>query len=144
MNDAEERGPILLYDGVCSVCDATVQAILRHDRRGLMRFAALESHYGEAVKIRHPELCGVDSLVVVERVAGTDAERVFVRSSAALRVAAYLGGWWRLLLVFGLVPRAMRDWLYDAFARNRYRLFGKVDRCRLPAADVRARFIDRG
>ena len=132
----------MLYDGLCTFCDATVQMVLRHDRRGLMRFAALQGDYGEAVRNRHPEVRGVDSLVLLERVSGTGEERVFVRSNAALRVASYLGGWWQLLLVFGLIPRAVRDWFYDVFARYRYRLFGKYDRCRMPAADVRARFID--
>jgi len=142
MNDDRPPGPILLYDGLCGFCNATVQVILRHDRRGLMRFAALQSGYGEAVKTRHPEVRGVDSIVLIERVPGTGEERVLLRSNAALRVAAYLGGWWRLLVVFGLVPQAVRDGVYDAFARHRYRLFGKYDRCLVPAADVRARFID--
>ena len=137
-------GPIVLYDGLCGFCNASVRVILRHDRRGTMRFAALQNGYGETVKTRHPELRDVDSLVLVEPVPETGRERVFIRSTAALRVAAYLGGWWTFLLVFHLVPRAMRDVFYDAFARCRYRLFGTYDRCPLPAADVRSRFVDSG
>jgi predicted DCC family thiol-disulfide oxidoreductase YuxK len=144
VKDAQPSGPILLYDGLCRFCNTSVQMILRHDQRGLMRFAALQSGYGEAVKARHPELRDVDSMVLVERVSGTGEERVFMRSNAALRIAAYLGGWWRLLLVFGLMPHAVRDCFYDAFARYRYRLFGKYDRCLVPAADVRSRFLDSG
>src|SRR5436853_856030 len=90
---------VLLYDGLCGFCNKTVQMILRRDRRGAMRFAALQSAYGEAVRARHPELQNVDSVVLVER-GRDDEERIFIRSDAALRIAAYLGGWWKLLIVF--------------------------------------------
>ena len=96
----------------------------------------------EAAKARHSELNNVDSVVLVERSSDTDEERVFIRSDAALRVVAYLGGWWKLLLVFRVLPRPVRDFFYDLFARYRYRLFGKHDSCPLPSPEVRARFID--
>jgi predicted DCC family thiol-disulfide oxidoreductase YuxK len=137
-NDA----PVLLYDGVCGFCNKTVQLILDHDRRGELRFAALQSDYGAAVVERHPELRGLDTVVFVESRAGV--ERVYVRSEAALKVAAYLGGFWRLFLAAQVVPRPLRDYLYDLFARNRYRLFGKYDTCLLPPPAVRSRFLDVG
>lgn len=133
---------VLLYDGVCGFCNRTVQTLLRHDRRGTLRFAALQSGYGEAVKARHPELNNVDSVVLVEGASDTDAERVFIRSDAALRVVAYMGGWWKLLLAFRILPRPLRDFFYDLFARYRYRLFGKYDSCLVPSPEVRARFLD--
>ena len=133
---------VLLYDGVCGFCNQMVQMILRHDRHGTLRFAALQSAYGEAAKARHPELNNVDSVVLVERSSDTDEERVFIRVDAALRVVAYLGGWWKLLLVFRILPRPVRDLFYDLFARYRYRLFGKYDSCLVPSPDVRSRFID--
>ena len=132
--------PVLLYDGVCGFCNRSVQLILDHDRRGVMRFAALQSDYGQALVERHPELRGVDSVVYVEGAPG--GERVHVRSDAALKVAGYLGGFWRLFLAAKLVPRAARDYLYDLFARNRYRVFGKYDTCMLPPPEVRSRFLD--
>jgi predicted DCC family thiol-disulfide oxidoreductase YuxK len=134
--------PVLLYDGLCGFCNKSVQMILQRDRRGTLRFAALQSAYGEAVKARHTELKDVDSVVLVERSPDTDEERVFIRSDAALRIAAYLGGWWKGLLIFRLLPRAVRDFFYDTFARYRYRLFGKYDSCLVPSPEVRARFID--
>jgi predicted DCC family thiol-disulfide oxidoreductase YuxK len=132
--------PVLLYDGVCGFCNKSVQAVIDHDRRGAMRFAALQSAYGEAVVGRHPELRGVDSVVYVERVGGV--ERVHVRSDAALKVAGYLGGFWKIFLAARLLPRALRDYFYDLFARNRYRFFGKYDTCLLPPPEVRSRFLD--
>lgn len=132
--------PVLLYDGVCGFCNKTVQLILRHDRRGAMRFAALQSDYGQRILARDLELRGTDSVVLIHKVG--DEEQVLVRSEAALSIASYLGGVWRLFLVFRIVPRPVRDSLYDLFARYRYRLFGKYDQCLLPSPDTRSRFLD--
>ena len=135
-------GPVLLYDGLCGFCDGTVQFILRHDRRGTLRFATLQGDFARDVIARHPELAGVDSLVLVERGGVTDREKVYVRSDGALRVARYLGGGWNLTCVVAVVPRVLRDWAYDAFARIRYRVFGRFDSCPIPTPEQRARFID--
>ena len=135
-------GPVLLYDGLCGFCDGTVQFILRHDRRGTLRFATLQGDFARDVIARHPELAGVDSLVLVERGGLTDREKVYVRSDGALRVARYLGGGWHLTRVVAVVPRVLRDWAYDAFARIRYRVFGRFDSCPIPTPEQRARFID--
>jgi predicted DCC family thiol-disulfide oxidoreductase YuxK len=135
----ETAYPILLYDGVCGFCNQTVRTILKHDTQGTMRFAPLQSGLGTALKARH-HLEEVDSLILVDR--STGAERVFIRSNAALQVARYLGGWWKLLAVFSIVPRPLRDLLYDVFARYRYRLFGKYESCQLPSPEMRRRFLD--
>ena len=134
--------PVLLYDGLCGFCDGTVRFILEHDRRGTLRFATLQGDFARDVIARHPELAGVDSLVLVERDGVTDREKVYVRSDGALRVARYLGGGWHLTRVVAVVPRVLRDWSYDAFARIRYRVFGRYDSCPIPTPEQRARFID--
>lgn len=135
------EGPVLLYDGVCGFCNASVQFVLDRDRVGTMRFAPLQSDFAGAIVARHPELEGVDSVVYVENAGDADRERVFVRSAAALRVASYLGGVWSAAGVFRIVPAALRDAAYDLLARNRYRFFGKHDACMIPPRDVRSRFI---
>jgi predicted DCC family thiol-disulfide oxidoreductase YuxK len=134
-------GPVLLYDGLCGFCDGTVQFILRHDRRGTLRFATLQGDFARGVISRHPELDGVDSLVLVERDAA-GVEQVSVRSNGALHVARYLGGAWHLARVTAIVPRFIRDAAYDGFARIRYRVFGRHDSCPIPSPEQRARFID--
>ena len=134
-------GPVLLYDGLCGFCDGTVQFILRHDRRGALRFATLQGDFARGVIDRHPELDGVDSLVLVERDA-SGVEQVHVRSNGALHVARYLGGAWHLARVTAIVPRFIRDAAYDGFARIRYRVFGRHDSCPIPSPEQRARFID--
>lgn len=131
---------VLLYDGVCGFCNKSVQFVLDHDRRGAMRFAALQSDFGQAAIERHPELAKVDSVVFLERTGGS--ENVFIRSTAALKLSGYLGGIWGWARIAYIIPRPIRDFFYDLFARYRYRLFGKYDSCMLPPPEVRERFLD--
>ena len=135
-----EADTVLLYDGVCGFCNRTVQTIIRYDRRREMKFAALQSEYAKSVIARHPELRSVDSLVLVERLNGE--ERISSHSTAALRIAAYLGGVWKLFLISYLIPRPVRDVFYNLFARYRYRIFGKYEACPLPSPEIRNRFLD--
>ncbi|OBY30198.1 thiol-disulfide oxidoreductase DCC family protein [Mycolicibacter kumamotonensis] len=135
-----DAAPVLLYDGVCGVCNRSVQTILRHDRRGTLRFAALDSDFARAVIERHPDLQGIDSMVFVDD-PGQPGEQVSVRSAGALKVVRYLGGPFRLLLAACIIPAGIRDRLYDRFAAVRYRIGGKHDTCPVPAPEVRARFL---
>lgn len=134
-------GPVLLYDGACGFCGTMVRLVLRHDRRGTLRFAALGGAYARGVVERCPELAAADSMVWVERPGAGNPERVLVRSAAALRVARYLGGCWRLLLPLRVVPRPLRDAAYDLLARHRHRLAGAAA-CVVPTAEESARFLD--
>ena len=132
---------VLLYDGQCGLCSGTVRFLLRHERRHSLQFAALDGAVSRRVIARHPELRGVDSVVWVDA-PDTPAECVMVRSEAALRVARYLGGAWRMALACRLVPRPVRDRAYDLVARHRHRLLGASRECMVPPADVRDRFLD--
>ena len=132
---------VLLYDGVCGFCNWTVRWILKHDKKGTIRFAPLQSSFGKSVLAGDPALESVDSIVVVDRrLAGKP--RLIIRSAAALHIAAYLGGPWKLLLIGYVVPNTIRDFFYDLFARHRYRLFGRYETCPLPTPDERERFVD--
>jgi predicted DCC family thiol-disulfide oxidoreductase YuxK len=133
--------PLLLYDGSCGFCAASVQLVLRHDRRGTLRFAPLQGTTGQRILARHPELARVDSVVWVDDADGP-AEAVAMRSAAALRTARYLGGAWHLTRVGWIVPRPIRDAVYDLIARHRHKLPFQADACALPAPEVRERFLD--
>jgi len=132
--------PVLLYDGACGLCSQTVQLVLRHDRDGRLRFAPLDGTFASSLRTRHPALAAVDSLVWVEAPEGPGSERVLTRSDAALRVAAYLGGAWRLAVLARVVPRFLRDAAYDLVARHRHHLTAPA--CVVPAPAERARFLD--
>jgi len=134
-----DDAPILLYDGLCGFCDASVQFILRHDRRGTLRFATLQGDYARALLARHPWLEEVDSMILVESIDG--AEQVSVRSTGALRVAAHMGGAWPALRALLLMPRPLRDGAYRLIARTRNRIFGRRESCRLPSTAERSRFL---
>jgi predicted DCC family thiol-disulfide oxidoreductase YuxK len=135
------NGPVLLYDGTCAFCAEGVQVVLRHDRRKLLRFAPLEGEFGAAVRQRHRELAGLDTMVWVDPPHGSVPERIFVRSCAGLRLAAYLGGVWRAALLGWLLPRAVRDALYDFIARHRHGLSTTQPQCMVPHGDARDRFL---
>jgi len=135
---------MLLYDGSCGFCAESVQFVLRHDRRRrTLRFASLQGVAGSEVRARHSELDAIDSVIWYERDADAGRELVLVRSSAVLRVLRYLGGVWRLLAWLGaLVPRPIRDRVYDFIARHRHALVRGAPVCVVPAADQRERFVD--
>lgn len=139
MRSTSSGEPLLLYDGSCGLCAASVQFVLRHERPHTLRFAALESDIGREIRRRHPELWDVDSMMWVED--GTEGERVWVRSAAALRVARYIGGPWQAAMIAYLVPRPLRDAVYDLIARHRHRLARGPESCYLPPPAVRARFL---
>ena len=134
--------PVLLYDGTCGFCARSVQLILQHDRRGTLRFAALQGAYGAAARSRHPELAGIDSMVWMEPATPGTTERVWVRSAAALQIARYLGGLWHIARAAGVLPRPLLDWAYNVIARHRHHLPGAHDTCLLPSPEIRARFLD--
>jgi predicted DCC family thiol-disulfide oxidoreductase YuxK len=138
----EERSttPVLLYDGSCGMCSESVQIVLKHDRRGTLRFAALQGEFGVRIIARHPELRSVDSMIWVEQ-DESGAERVVIRSTAALRIAAYLGGIWRVALIGYVLPTPVRDGLYNFIARHRHQIMGSRDACVVVAPEHRSRFL---
>lgn len=119
-----------------------MQFILRHERQHALRFAPLESDIGRRIRARHADIADADSMIWVER-PGSENEGVLIRSAAGLRVASYLGGWWRLALLGRFVPRPLRDAVYDFIARHRHRLVREAEQCYVPPPSARNRFIDQ-
>lgn len=131
--------PVLLYDGDCGFCAGSVQLVLAQEppeRRTALRFAPLQGAYGRALRARHPVLDTTDSVLWHD----PSRDEILVRSAAALAVCRHLGGGWALLAAVGaLVPRPLRDWLYDQIARRRLALAAPA--CLLPTPDERRRFL---
>jgi len=133
------EGPVLFFDGVCNLCNASVDRLMRIDRRRRLRFASLQGPTAQRLLAGTAVAHGAeepDSLVLL------DQGRVFVRSTAALRALVRVGGGWRLAAALLLVPRPLRDAVYRWVARHRYRWFGRRETCRLPTPDEAERLLD--
>lgn len=128
--------PLVLFDGVCNLCDASVDFLVRHDRKRRLRYASLQSEIGQQV-LREAGLPATEfgSFLYLDR------GRLHMRSSGAIRVAMRLGGWWTLMGVFLIVPPFIRNAVYDWVARNRYRWFGTRGTCRVPTPEERSLFF---
>lgn len=128
--------PVILFDGVCNLCNGAVNWVMDRDRGGQFRFASLQSDVGRAAL----DAAGAgnslpDSIVLI------DDAGVHTRSDAALRIASQLGWPWSWLRLFAIAPRGLRDAVYDVIARHRYRWFGERDTCRLPGPSDHERFL---
>ena len=127
---------IVLFDGDCNFCDASVQFIIKRDPYAHFYFTSLQSEKGHQLKKQYDIGEDEDSVVLIEK------GKAYTQSSAALRIAKKLDGLWHLFFLFILVPRPVRDSLYNYVAKNRYRWFGKKeDACALPSPEMRKRFL---
>ena len=134
--------PIVLYDGICGLCNHLVQFLLKRDTHDRFRFASLQSEFANRLLRRH----GVDpqdlDTVYVVRDYGQPNEILLARSNAILDMLTQLGGLWTVAGVGRVLPKAFRDAVYKVVARNRYRVFGKHESCMLPEPKHRAKFLE--
>lgn len=129
-------GAVVLFDGVCNFCNGVVNFVIRHDRAGYFKFAPLQSEIGEELIAKHGiDKKETDSVVLIEN------DRAYIRSTAALRIARKLNGVWSAVYALIIIPRPIRDFGYELFAKYRYKLFGRQDQCMMPTPEVRARFL---
>lgn len=129
--------PVILFDGVCNLCNSTVAWIIRRDRKARFRFASLQSQAAtDLLAHAAPNQPPPDSIILL------DARGVRTRSDAAIGIAAHLGFPYSLATLARAVPAALRDRAYDLIARNRYRWFGRRESCMIPSPALRARFLD--
>jgi predicted DCC family thiol-disulfide oxidoreductase YuxK len=135
--------PVLLYDGVCGLCNWLVRFVVRHDRKEIFRYASLQSDTAVRVLQRQKARPRLPDTFYVVLEFQQASERLLDQSDAAIYVLQQLGGGWRCLAAAGqLLPRPFRNWLYGLVARHRYRIFGKHESCPLPDPKVRSRFLD--
>ena len=127
---------IILFDGVCNLCNNSVKFIIKRDTSGYFKFASLQGETGQRLLKKHSLNYDLNSFLLIEK------EKVYIKSSAALRVCSQLGGAWRILSIFRFLPPLFRDFLYDIVAKNRYKWFGKEESCILPLPKWKQRFLD--
>ena len=137
---AAPANPVLLYDGVCGLCNRLVRFVLKHDRQAYFRFASLQSDYATRILQGHNlDLHDLDTVYIVQE----SGARVSACSDAVICVLRELGGLWAAIAVaLRLFPRWLRDWGYGVVARHRYRIFGKYESCPLPEKKYQDRFLD--
>lgn len=128
--------PIILFDGVCNLCHASVQFVIRRDPNKRFRFGTLQSEQGRQLLASYGlSAVGLTSIVLI------DGGRAYMKSGAALRIAKRLDGLWPLLFACVIIPPVIRDALYDFVGNRRYRWFGTMDECWVPTEDLRDRFL---
>ena len=127
---------VLLFDGLCNLCNGTVNFILKRDKFAKYKFASLQSGVGNKLCKQHNiDITEVDSIVLIKD------ETVFIKSAAVLEIFKDMPKGWRLLRVGVILPKVLLDWLYDVIAKYRYRIFGRKDECPIPAEDIQDRFL---
>ena len=127
---------IILFDGVCNLCNGAVNFVIKRDPGNVFKFTPLQEKQGVLLLKKHAiDAQKLDSIVLVEN------KKVYTKSSAALRIARKLSGLWPLFFVLLIIPRFIRDGVYDFIAKNRYKWFGKKEQCMIPTPDLREKFL---
>lgn len=123
---------IILFDGVCNLCNDAVNFVIKRDKKNLFKFATLQSEHAQDFGMDPTKM---DSIILV------DGEKQYSKSSAALHIAKHLSGGYPLLYAFMILPRFIRDWVYDYIAKNRYKWFGKKESCMIPTPELQEKFL---
>ncbi|SHH03442.1 Predicted thiol-disulfide oxidoreductase YuxK, DCC family [Flavobacterium fluvii] len=128
---------IILFDGVCNLCDSAVQFVIQHDKKDVFRFAALQSELGQEI-LHHIGInpVNIDSIILYE-----PGVAYYYKSSAAIKIAQNLGGYLHFGTVFRIIPTGIRNQLYDYIAKNRYKWYGKKESCMIPTPELKSKFL---
>ena len=137
MIDLPKNKKIILFDGVCNLCESSVQFIIKYDTKDVFRFVALQSELGKEI-LKHIGISpiNIDSIILYE-----PGIAYYYKSSAALEIAKNLGGFFHFGTVFRIIPTAIRNQLYDYIAKNRYKWYGKKECCMIPCENLKAKFL---
>lgn len=129
--------PVILFDGICNFCNASINFVIRQDKKNIFRFAPLQSVAGQQLAEKYflPKE-NFETFILI------DEGKVYTRSTATLKLFNLLPWYWKWLQLFWIVPRFLRDKVYDLVARNRYKWFGKKEVCMIPTPEMRSRFLD--
>ena len=127
---------VVLFDGVCNFCDSSVQFIIKHDKSNSLKFASLQSEFGQNLLKQFNHTTALESVIFFEN------NQIYTKSTAAFHIANYFDGIWKMLTYLRIFPAFLTDFFYDIIAKNRYKWFGKKDSCMIPSPEIRNRFIE--
>lgn len=134
----EQQKKIVLFDGVCNLCNGFVQYIIKRDKQDEFRFASLQSETGKQLLLkRHIDASKIDSVVLIE-----PGVAYYIKSDAALQIGAHINGYRNISRILYLIPNSLRNIVYDLIARYRYAWFGKKEVCMIPTPELKAKFLD--
>lgn len=137
MTNLPQDKKIILFDGVCNLCDSSIQFIIKHDKKDLFRFVALQSEIGmEIIKHIGVNTSKIDSILLYE-----PGKAYYYKAEAALKIAKELGGIYTTISWFGIFPKFLTNSVYDYIAKNRYKWYGKKDACMIPTPELKAKFL---
>jgi predicted DCC family thiol-disulfide oxidoreductase YuxK len=132
-----KESPIILFDGVCNFCNKTVNFLIRRDKKKILRFATLQGKTGQQIlRANHLPSDYHETFLLVEN------GKIHDRSTAALKLVKYLPWYWQWTRAGWIFAKRFRDWMYNQFAKNRYKWFGKRDQCMVPSAEIKERFLE--
>jgi len=137
MENLPKDKKIILFDGVCNLCDATVQFIIKRDRKDIFRFVPIQSDLGQQI-IQH---IGIDTSKTDSIILYEPGKAYYYKAQAALKIATALGGIFKLMGIFNILPNRLSNSVYDYVAKNRYKWYGKKDECMIPTTQMRAKFL---
>ncbi len=137
MQNLPENKKIILFDGVCNLCNSAVQFVIKHDTKDVFRFVALQSELGQEV-LKHIGINpkNIDSIILYE-----PGVAYYYKSSAAIEIARNLGGFLHFGTIFKIIPTAIRNQIYDYIAKNRYKWYGKKESCMIPTPELKIKFL---
>ncbi len=135
----EKGKKVILFDGVCNLCNSAINFVIKRDKKDHFRYASLQSEIGQKlIAERNINTSKIDSIILIE-----PGVAYYHKSTAALQIAKRLSGLYPLFSIFLVLPKFFRDWIYDIVAKNRYKWFGKKDSCMIPTPELKALFIDQ-
>lgn len=126
---------VILFDGVCNLCNGAIKVVIQQDKRKAFKFASLQSAAAQQLLQQYGDFKKFDSFILLEN------GKLFQKSAAALKVLKHLPWYWQWMQVIWIVPKRLRDAVYDFIATNRYKWFGKKDQCMMPTPEIRSRFL---
>ncbi|WP_053977799.1 thiol-disulfide oxidoreductase DCC family protein [Mangrovimonas xylaniphaga] len=129
---------LILFDGVCNLCNTSIQYVIKHDKQNKFVFAALQSDIGKSVIKEH----GIDTTKIDSILLHKPNNKIYYKSTAALKIASKLGFPISIMSIFLIVPTFIRNWVYDFIAKNRYKWFGKKQSCMIPTPELSSKFLD--
>jgi len=135
ISELPKNKKIILFDGVCNLCDSAVQFVIKHDKKDVFRFVPLQSELGQKI-VNHVGASNIDSTVLYE-----PGKAYYYKSDVAFNIIKEINGIYKILLVFSIFPKSILDYIYDYVAKNRYKWFGSKENCMIPGPEIQSKFL---